>query len=96
MFNNASFATIKNRLARTSFFNKNIHINKRVAIKSFHISLVGSKQLNDEVKTTLKILSRTRQAAAGRPTIPATEENSENLIQTMRKIVREEVENHKH
>ena len=54
MFNNASFTTIKNRLARTlPFLSKNILINKRFNILHFlHINMVGPEQLNNKLKTT--------------------------------------------
>ena len=45
--------------------------------------MAGSKQLNDKLKTTPKILLRTRQAAAATPTTQATEENNEDLIETI-------------
>ena len=56
--------------------------------------MVGSKQLNNKLKTTPKISLRTRQAAAATPTTPATQENNEYLLETIRKIVREELEDH--
>ena len=56
--------------------------------------MVGSKQLNNKLKTTPKISLRTRQAAAATPTTPATEENNEDLLETIRKIVREKLEDH--
>ena len=56
--------------------------------------MVGSKQLNNKLKTTPKISLRTRQAAAATPATSATEENNEDLLETIRKIVREELEDH--
>ena len=56
--------------------------------------MVGSQQLNNKLKATPKISLRTRQAAAATPTTPATEENNEDLLKTIRKIVREELEDH--
>ena len=56
--------------------------------------MVGSQQLNNKLKATPKISLRTRQAAAATPTTPATEENNEDLLETIRKIVREELEDH--
>ena len=56
--------------------------------------MAGSKQLNDKLKTIPKILLRTRQAAPATPTTQATEENNEVLIETIRKIVTEELEDH--
>ena len=57
--------------------------------------MVGSKQLNNKLKATPKISLRTRKAAAATPTAPAIEESSGDLIETIRKIVREEIEDHK-
>ena len=56
--------------------------------------MVGSKQLNNKLKTTPKISLKTRQAAAATPAAPATGENNEDLIETIRKNVREELEDH--
>ena len=56
--------------------------------------MVGSKQLNNKLKITLKISLRIRQATAATLTTPATEENSEGLIETIRTTVREELEDH--
>ena len=56
--------------------------------------MVGSKELNNKLKTTSEISLRTRQAAAAAPATPATEENNEELIETIRKIVREELEDY--
>ena len=52
--------------------------------------MVGSKQLN-KLKATPKISIRTWQAAAATPATPATEENSEDLIKTIREIATEEL-----
>ena len=54
--------------------------------------MVGSKQLNNKLKTTPKISLRTRQAEAATPTTSKAEENSEDLMETLRKIVRKELE----
>ena len=62
-------------------------------LKAYILNMVGSKQLN-KLKTTPKISLRTRQAAAATPTTPAIEENNDDLIETIRKIVREELEDH--
>ena len=56
--------------------------------------MVGSKQLNNKLKTTPKISLKTLQAAAAIPATPATKENNEDLIETIREIVREEFEDH--
>ena len=56
--------------------------------------MVGSKQWNNKLKTTPKISLRTRQAEAATPTTPKAEENNEDLIETLRKIVRKELEGH--
>ena len=56
--------------------------------------MFGSKQLNNKLKATPKISLRSPQAAAATPTTPATEENNEDLLKTIRKIVREELEDH--
>ena len=56
--------------------------------------MVGSQQLNNKLKTTPKYSLRTRQAAAATPTTPPTEENNEDLLETTRKVVREELEDH--
>ena len=56
--------------------------------------MVGSKQLSNKLKTIPKISLKSRQAATATPTTPATEENNEDLIQIIRKIVREELEDH--
>ena len=56
--------------------------------------MVGLKQLNTKLKTTPKISLRTQQATAATPTTPATEENNEDLIETIRKTVSKELENH--
>ena len=39
-------------------------INKRFAVKSLHIIIAGSTQLNNKLKATSKISLRTQQAAA--------------------------------
>ena len=57
--------------------------------------MVGSKQLNNKLKATPKNSLRTRLVPAATSTTPATKENNEGLIQTTRKIVREELEDHK-
>ena len=74
-------------------FSKNIFIKKGFVVKSVHIDMFDSNKLN-KLKTTPKISLRARQAAAATPTTPATEENNEGLIETIRKIVREELEDH--
>ena len=74
-------------------FSKNIFIKKGFAVKSVHIDMFDSNKLN-KLKTTPKISLRARQDAAATPTTPATEENNEGLIETIRKIVREELEDH--
>ena len=56
--------------------------------------MVGSKRLNNKLKAIQKISLGTRQTAAAIPTTSATEENSEYLIETIREIVREELEYH--
>ena len=56
--------------------------------------MVGSKQLSNKLKARSKISLKTRQAATATPTTPATEENNVDLIQIIRKIVREELEDH--
>ena len=48
--------------------------------------------MNNKLKITPKISLRTLQAAAATPTTPATEENNENLLETIRKIVGAELE----
>ena len=75
-------------------FSKNIFIKKGFSVKSLHIDMFDSNKLNDKLKTTPKISLRARQAAATTPTTPATEESNEGLIETIRKIVREELEDH--
>ena len=74
-------------------FSKNIFIKKGFVVKSVHIDMFDSNKLN-KLKTTPNISLRARQAAAATPTTPATEENNEGLIETIRKIVREELEDH--
>ena len=56
--------------------------------------MIDSNQLNNKLKATPKISLRTQQAAAATPTTPATEENNEDSIETIRKIVREKLEDH--
>ena len=56
--------------------------------------MVGSNQLNNKLKITPKLSERTRKAAPATPTTPAAEENSKDLIEIVRKIVREELEDH--
>ena len=63
--------------------------------KAYILTMVGSKQLNNKLKATPKNSLRTWQVAAATSTTPATKENNEGLIQTTRKIVREELEDHK-
>ena len=63
-------------------------------LKTYVLNMVGSKQLNNKLKATPKISLKTRQAAAATPTTTATEENDEDLQETTRKIVREELEDH--
>ena len=57
--------------------------------------MVGSKQLNNKLKATPKDSLRTQQVAAATSTTQATEESNEDLIETTRKIVREELGDHK-
>ena len=45
--------------------------------------MVNSKQLTNKLKITPKISLRTLQAAAATPTTPATEENNEDLLETI-------------
>ena len=59
-------------------------------LKNYILNRVGSKQL----KTTPKISLRTRQASAATPATPAIEENNEDLLETIRKTVREELKDH--
>ena len=63
-------------------------------LKAYILNMVGSRQLNNKLKTTPKYSLRTRQAAAATPTTPPTEENNEDLLETTRKVVREELEDH--
>ena len=56
--------------------------------------MVGSKQLNNKLKATPKISLRNRQAAVATPITPATEENNEDLLETIRQILGEELEDH--
>ena len=63
-------------------------------LKAYILNMVGSQQLNNKLKTTPKYSLRTRQAAAATPTTPPTEENNEDLLETTRKVVREELEDH--
>ena len=63
-------------------------------LKVYILNMVGSKQLNSKLKTTLKISWRTRQVAVATPTTPPTEENNEDLLETIRKIITEQVEDH--
>ena len=63
-------------------------------LKAYILNMVGSKQWNNKLKTTPKISLRTRQAEAATPTTPKAEENNEDLIETLRKIVRKELEGH--
>ena len=58
-------------------------------LKACILNMVGSQQLNNKLKKTTKISIRTRQAAAATPATPATEENNEDLLEKIRKIVRE-------
>ena len=51
--------------------------------------MVGSKQLNSKFKTTPEISLRTRQVTAATPITTATKENNEDLLETIREIVRE-------
>ena len=62
-------------------------------LKGYILNMVGSKQLSSKLKTTPKISLRTRQATAATKTTAATEENNEELVETIRKIVREELNN---
>ena len=55
--------------------------------------MFGSKQLNNKLKITPKISLRIWQTTAATPTTPTAEENSEDLIETIKKIVREELGN---
>ena len=63
-------------------------------LKAYILNKVGSKQLNNKLKTKQKISLKTRQAVAATPTTPAIEENNEDLLEKIRKIVREELEHH--
>ena len=63
-------------------------------LKAYILNMIGSKQLNDKSKTTPKISLRTRQASAATPATPAIEENNEDLLETIRKTVREELKDH--
>ena len=57
--------------------------------------MTGSKNLNNKLKSTPKIATRTRQGASATPTASAEEkENNENLMETIRSIVKEELEHH--
>ena len=63
-------------------------------LKAYILNIVGSQQLNNKLKTTPKYWLRTRQAASATPTTPPTEENNEDLLETTREVVREELEDH--
>ena len=63
-------------------------------LKAYILNMVGSKQLNNKLKATPKISLRNRQAAVATPITPATEENNEDLVETIRKILGEELEDH--
>ena len=63
-------------------------------LKAYILNIVGSQQLNNKLKTTPKYWLRTRQAAPATPTTPPTEENNEDLLETTREVVREELEDH--
>ena len=63
-------------------------------LKAYILNIIGSKQLNNKLKTTPKIPLRTPQAAAATPTTPAAKENNEDLIETIREIVRKKFEDH--
>ena len=52
-------------------------------LKAYILNMFGSKQLNNKLKATPKISLRTPQAAAATPTTPATEENNEDLLETI-------------
>ena len=64
-------------------------------LKVYILNMVGSKQLNNKLKIAPKISLRTRQAEAATPTTSKAEENNEDLIETLRKIVRKELEGHR-
>ena len=64
-------------------------------LKVYNLNMVGSKQLNNKLKIAPKISLRTRQAEAATPTTSKAEENNEDLIETLRKIVRKELEGHR-
>ena len=51
-------------------------------LKLYILDMVGSKQLNSKFKTT-------RQVTAATPITTATKENNEDLLETIREIVRE-------
>ena len=57
--------------------------------------MIGSKQLNNKLKTIPNMSLKTLQAVAAAPTTPATEENNADLIETIRKIVREKLKDHR-
>ena len=63
----------------------------RITIK---LCLFYKKNMENIKGSFSKISSRTRHVAAATPTTPATEENNENLLETIRKIVKEELEDH--
>ena len=48
--------------------------------------MFGSKQLNNKLKITPKISLRIWQTTAATPTTPTAEENSEDLIETIKKL----------
>ena len=51
--------------------------------------MVGSKQLNNQLKTTPNYSLRSCSCYT-----TSTEENNEDLLETLRKIIREELEDH--
>ena len=57
--------------------------------------MVSSKQLSNEIKSISKLSKRTRQAAAQEtPTTSGTNDDQEDLVITIKKIVKEEFDKH--
>ena len=87
-----NIALIKNHCIT---FQSGLFNNASFTRKAYILNMVGSKQLNNKLKATPKDSLRTQQVAAATSTTQATEESNEDLIETTRKIVREELGDHK-
>ena len=79
-------------IALTHYYKKNFWFN---CLTVYYLTMPGSQQLSKKLKSTPKIALRSRVAIENTPTT-STEpaESNEDLVKTIRAIIKEELEEH--